>query len=154
MNIDEYYMQIALKEANKALKCNEVPVGAVIVCDNKIIAKGHNLREIKKDITKHAELITIKKASRKIKDWRLNNMVMYVTLFPCPMCASAIVQSRISKVVIGASSNDLRNTEIVNQIFKDERNKFLIEIKDKVLENECSLILKQFFQLQRKLGKK
>ena len=154
MDIDEYYMQLALKEAQKALKYNEVPVGAIIVYRDKIIAKSHNLRELKKNITKHAELIAIQKASRKIKDWRLNDMVMYVTLFPCPMCASAIIQSRISKIVVGASSNDLKNTQIVNQIFRDDKNNLLIEVKEKVLEEECSLILKKFFQTQRKLGKK
>ena len=102
MNKDEYYMNLALKEANKAFKRDEVPVGVIIVSDNKIVARGYNMRELKGDIAKHAELIAIKKANKKIHDWRLENCTMYVTLFPCPMCASAIVQSRIKKIYIGA----------------------------------------------------
>ena len=117
MKDNEYYMKLALKEARKAYKHNEVPVGAIIVSNGKIIAKGNNQRENSGDVTKHAELIAIRKASKKKKDWRLNDCTMYVTLFPCPMCASTIVQSRISKLVIGTSTMDLKNKEIVNLIF-------------------------------------
>ena len=122
-NIDEYFMNIALKEANKAFRREEVPVGAIIVLNGKIIARGHNLRELKGDITKHAELIAIKRANRKIKDWRLNDCTIYITLFPCSMCASAIVQSRIKRVVIGAPCKDIKNKEIVNLIFEKEKDK-------------------------------
>ena len=152
-NIDEYFMNIALKEANKAFRWDEVPVGAIIVLNGKIIAKGHNLRELKGDITKHAELIAIKRANRKIKGWRLNDCTIYITLFPCSMCASAIVQSRIKRVVIGAPCKDIKNKEIVNLIFEKEKDKPLIEITENVLEKECSSILQEFFKKQRKIVK-
>ena len=149
MKDNEYYMKLALKEARKAYKHNEVPVGAIIVSNDKIIAKGNNQRENSGDVTKHAELIAIRKASKKKKDWRLNDCTMYVTLFPCPMCASAIVQSRISKLVIGTSTMDLKNKEIVNLIFLDSIKNKKIILEENVLENECSDILKSFFQMQR-----
>lgn len=149
MKDNEYYMKLALKEARKAYKHNEVPVGAIIVSNGKIIAKGNNQRENSGDVTKHAELITIRKASKKKKDWRLNDCTMYVTLFPCPMCASAIVQSRISKLVIGTSTMDLKNKEIVNLIFLDSIKNKKIILEENVLENECSDILKSFFKMQR-----
>ena len=149
MKDNEYYMKLALKEARKAYKHNEVPVGAIIVSNGKIIAKGNNQRENSGDVTKHAELIAIRKASKKKKDWRLNDCTMYVTLFPCPMCASAIVQSRISKLVIGTSTMDLKNKEIVNLIFLDSIKNKKIILEENVLENECSDILKSFFKMQR-----
>ena len=149
MKDNEYYMKLALKEARKAYKHNEVPVGAIIVSNDKIIAKGNNQRENSGDVTKHAELIAIRKASKKKKDWRLNDCTMYVTLFPCPMCASAIVQSRISKLVIGTTTMDLKNKEIVNLIFLDSIKNKKIILEENVLENECSSILKLFFQTQR-----
>lgn len=149
MKDNEYYMKLALKEARKAYKHNEVPVGAIIVSNGKIIAKGNNQRENSGDVTKHAELIAIRKASKKKKDWRLNDCTMYVTLFPCPMCASAIIQSRISKLVIGTSTMDLKNKEIVNLIFLDSIKNKKIILEENVLENECSNILKSFFQMQR-----
>lgn len=149
MKDNEYYMKLALKEARKAYKHNEVPVGAIIVSNGKIIAKGNNQRENSGDVTKHAELIAIRKASKKKKDWRLNDCAMYVTLFPCPMCASAIIQSRISKLVIGTSTMDLKNKEIVNLIFLDSIKNKKIILEENVLENECSNILKSFFQMQR-----
>ena len=149
MKDNEYYMKLALKEARKAYKHNEVPVGAIIVSNDKIIAKGNNQRENSGDVTKHAELIAIRKASKKKKDWRLNDCAMYVTLFPCPMCASAIIQSRISKLVIGTSTMDLKNKEIVNLIFLDSIKNKKIILEENVLENECSSILKSFFQTQR-----
>ena len=149
MKDNEYYMKLALKEAIKAYKHNEVPVGAIIVSNGKIIAKGNNQRENSGDVTKHSELIAIRKASKKKKDWRLNDCTMYVTLFPCPMCASAIVQSRISKLVIGTSTMDLKNKEIVDLIFLDSIKNKKIVLEENVLENECSSILKSFFQMQR-----
>ena len=102
MEKDEKFMKIALKEANKSFQLDEVPVGVVIVKDDKIIARGHNLRETKQDPTGHAEIIAIKKASKKLKSWRLIDCTMYVTLEPCSMCAGAIMWSRIKRVVYGA----------------------------------------------------
>ncbi len=150
---DDYYMNIALKEAEKAFKKKEVPVGAIIVLNDKIIGIGHNKREFTSLITNHAELIAIKKAGKKIHDWRLNEATMYVTLFPCPMCASAIMQSRIKRLVIGAPSHDLKTKKIVNLILKEEDNKNRLEIKENVLESKCSMLLKEFFKEQRKNGK-
>ena len=150
---DDYYMNIALKEAEKAFKKDEVPVGAIIVLNDKIIGIGHNKREFTGLITNHAELIAIKKASKKIKDWRLNDATLYVTLFPCSMCASAIVQSRIKKIVIGAPSLDMKNQKIVDMLFHDEKGNLLLEMKDNVLKEECSEILSMFFKKQRKNGK-
>ena len=150
MNNNEYYMQLALNQAKKAYKKKEVPVGAIIVYNGKIIGKGYNLRENKKNIFKHAELLAIKKASKKIKDWRLNNAVMYVTLFPCSMCASAIVQSRIKKIYIGAPTKDLKTKEIVKKIFEGNNVSPKIEVYENVLENECKSLLTNFFNERRK----
>ena len=102
--MQEEFMQVALKEAKKAYKKLEIPVGAVIVKNGEIIAKAHNIKEEKKDTTKHAEIIAIQKASKKLESWRLNDCELYVTLEPCPMCAGAIIQSRIKKVYIGTLS--------------------------------------------------
>ena len=143
-------MGIALKEAKKALRREEVPVGAIIVNGDKIIARGHNMRELKGDITKHAELIAIKQANRKLKDWRLNDCVLYVTLFPCSMCASAILQSRISRIVIGAPTSDMKNKKIVDLLFEVESDKPMISITENILSDECSNLLKEFFKEQRK----
>ena len=150
MNIDEYYMSLALKEAEKAYKKGEVPVGAVIVLNNKVIAKGHNLREFSNDITKHAELIAIKKSSKKYHDWRLENSVMYVTLFPCPMCASAIVQSRIKRLVIGSPTLDLNTKEIVYKIMNGNNTNPKVIINEGVLDSKCKNLLSKFFKEQRK----
>ena len=149
MNIDEYYMSIALKEAKKAFKKGEVPVGAVIVHNNKIIAKGHNLRETTNDILKHAELIVIKKASKRLHDWRLENAVMYVTLFPCSMCASAIVSSRIKKIVIGAPTKDLNTKEIVYKILEGNNTSPSVVIQENIMEKESKNLLSNFFQEKR-----
>lgn len=99
MNNEDKFMNKALCEEKKAYKNNEIPVGAIIVRDNIVLSRGYNLKEKKNNVLKHAELIAIEKASKKIGDWRLNDCVLYTTLFPCPMCASAIQQSRIKKVV-------------------------------------------------------
>ena len=149
MNDNEYYMKLALKEAEKAYKKNEVPVGAVIVVDDKIISKGYNLRESSKNILNHAELIAIQRASKKKKDWRLTDAIMYVTLYPCPICASAIVQSRIKKVVIGAPTKDNNTKQIVDLIFEGNSTSPKIEVINGILENECKSILSNFFKEKR-----
>lgn len=149
MNKDEYYMNLSLKEAEKAYKRGEVPVGTIIVYQDKIVSRGYNLREKNHDITRHAELIAIKKASRKIHDWRLENMTMYVTLFPCPMCASAILQSRIKRLVIGAPTRDEKNKEIVYKILEGNNTSAKVEVVDSVLEDDCKEILSKFFKERR-----
>ena len=150
MNRDEIYMSMALKEAKTAFSKGEVPVGCVIVLDDKIIARGHNLRETTGDIVKHAELIAIKKASKKLNTWKLRECVLYVTLFPCPMCASAIVQSRINKIVIGAVTNDKKISQVVNLIFTGNNTSPKIEVVENILGNNCQNLLSEFFKEQRK----
>ena len=146
---DKYFMGQALKEASKAYKKNEIPVGAVIVENNKIIARGYNKKDSTGIVNKHAEMVAIEKANKKKKDWRLNDCTIYVTLEPCPMCASAIQQSRMSRVVYGCSSNNSLNSKIIREIFNSDNSNNQIQIKSGVLSDECSCILKQFFSLKR-----
>ena len=150
MNKDKYYMNIALNEARKAYLRDEVPVGCIIVQNDKIIAREHNLRQSTGDILKHAELIAIKKASKKINDWRLANSVMYVTLYPCPMCASAIVGSRIKKIIIGAPTKDKKIKQVVDLIFEGNNTSPKIEVVENILVEECKNILNVFFKNKRK----
>ena len=136
----------ALKEAKKAYEKNEVPVGCVIVKDGKIIARGYNLKEIKCDTTKHAEIIAIQKASKKLKSWRLIDCDMYVTLEPCSMCAGAIIQSRISKLYFGAFDLKTGAVGSVLNLLEDYKFNHQVEFQGGILKNECENILKQFFK--------
>ncbi len=136
----------ALKEAKKAYEKNEVPVGCVIVKDGKIIARGHNLKEIKCDTTKHAEIIAIQKASKKLKSWRLIDCDMYVTLEPCSMCTGAIIQSRISKLYFGAFDLKTGAVGSVLNLLEDYKFNHQVEFQGGILKNECENILKQFFK--------
>lgn len=149
MEKDEKFMKIALKEANKSFQLDEVPVGVVIVKDDKIIARGHNLRETKQDPTGHAEIIAIKKASKKLKSWRLIDCTMYVTLEPCSMCAGAIMWSRIKRVVYGAK--DIKGGAIGSSfnLFEQKGINHKPEVTSGVLEDEASTLLKNFFKLKR-----
>ena len=146
MEQKEYYMKQALKEAEKAYKKLEVPVGAVIVKDGKIIARGHNLKETKNDTTNHAEIIAIRKASKKIKSWRLTGCTMYVTLEPCTMCAGALIQARLDKVVIGTMDEKTGACGSVLNIIEDYKFNHKVEIEKGVMEKECKAILQQFFR--------
>lgn len=129
--MNEYYMKIALKEAKKALKKNEVPVGAVIVKNNKIISKAHNQKEKSKNVIKHAEIIAISKACKKMKNWRLEDCQIYVTMEPCMMCSGAIYQSRIKKIIYGVKNekygftSNLKNVKIISQICEEECKKMI-----------------------------
>lgn len=152
--MQEYYMEQALKEAEKAYKKLEVPVGAVIVKDGKIIAKGHNQKETKTDTTKHAEIIAIQKASKKLKSWRLTDCEMYVTLEPCTMCAGAIINSRIKKIYIGAMDEKTGVAGSVLNIFEDYTFNHKVEIEKGIKKEECENILKQFFKELRKIKKR
>jgi tRNA(adenine34) deaminase len=145
---DNYYMKYALIEAKKAFLAGEVPIGAVIVKNGNIIAKAHNLKEKKNDVTCHAEILAIKKASLKLKNWRLNDCTMFITLFPCPMCASAINQSRISKVVYGAIPEYV-DKSIINSILNDKFYGNSVEIVENSLKNECLELLQNFFKKKR-----
>ena len=148
MNLDEKFMKEAIKQAKKAYAIGEVPIGVVIVKDDKIISRAYNEKELKKDVTKHAEITAIKKASKKIENWRLNDCVLYVTLEPCDMCYGAIIQSRIKKVVIGTTFKKLGATE--SHLLNTDKINEYISIKKGVLEKECSEILKDFFKKIRK----
>ena len=142
------YMNIALKEAHEAFLQNEVPVGAIIVKNGEILAKSHNLKMKTSNIMNHAEIIAINDASNKLKNWRLNDCEMYITLEPCPMCASAIQQSRIKKVYIGTRSNIPSNLEIIEKIFKNDS--FYHKVDYEFLNDKrCSIILSDFFANKR-----
>lgn len=146
----EEYMKLALKEAKKAYKKLEVPVGAVIVKDGKVIAKAYNEKEEKKDTTKHAEILAIQRASKKLGTWRLNDCDMYVTLEPCSMCAGALVQSRINKVYIGAMDEKTGSCGSVLNLLTDYKFNHKVEIEYNVCKDECEKILKDFFKELRK----
>ncbi len=137
--MNEYYMQKAIKEAKKALKHNEVPVGAIIVRFNKIISKGFNKKENKNDVTKHAEMIAISKACKKIKNWRLDDCEIYVTMEPCMMCSGAIEQARIKKIVYGVKNENYGSTDKIKNI----------EIISEVCSKECKKMLQSFFKKRR-----
>lgn len=153
MNDKEKYMKQALKEAKKAYDKLEVPVGAVIVKDNKIIARAYNQKETKNDTTNHAEILAIKKASKKLNSWRLIDCEMYVTLEPCSMCAGALIQSRIKKVYIGTMDKKTGACGSVLNLLKDYKFNHIVDIETGVLKNDCEEILKKFFEKLRKIKK-
>lgn len=144
------FMKEALKEAQKAYDKKEIPVGAVIVKDNKIIARAHNVKEEKNDTTKHAEIIAIQKASKKLNAWRLTGCEMYVTLEPCSMCAGALIQSRISKVYIGTMDYKTGACGSVLNLLKDYEFNHKVEMEKDILQEDCEKILKDFFKKLRK----
>lgn len=151
--MEEKFMKAALKEAKKAYDKLEVPVGAVIVKDRKIIARAHNLKETKNDTTKHAEILAIQKASKKLNSWRLIDCEMYVTLEPCLMCAGALINSRIKKVYIGASDQKTGAVGSVFNLLEDYTFNHKVEYEKGVLQDECESILKEFFKELRKIKK-
>lgn len=153
MENKEKYMKEALKEAKKAYNKLEIPVGAVIVKDGKIIARAHNQKETKFDTTKHAEILAIQKASKKLGAWRLNGCEMYVTLEPCSMCAGAIINSRIKKVYIGTSDEKTGAVGSVLNLFEDYKFNHTVEFEKGILQEQCEKILKDFFKELRKIKK-
>lgn len=152
--MEEKFMKEALKEAKKAYNKLEIPVGVVIVKDGKIIARGHNIKEQKQDTTKHAEIIAIQKASKKLNNWRLINCEMYVTLEPCSMCAGAIINSRIKKIHIGAMDEKTGACGSVLNLLGDYTFNHKVEVEIGVLKEECEKILKDFFKELRKIKSK
>lgn len=154
MDLNEKFMKEALKEAKKAYNKLEIPVGAVIVKDGKIIARAHNQKETKFDTTKHAEILAIQKASKKLNSWRLNNCQMYVTLEPCPMCAGAIIQSRIKKVYFGTIDEKTGAVGSKLNLFTDYKFNHNVEYEKNVLNKECKQILQNFFKELRKSKEK
>ena len=147
--LDEKFMLEALKEAEKSANFDEVPVGAVIVKDGKIIARGHNLREKTKDPTSHAEIVTIRKACKKLNSWRLENCTIYVTIEPCSMCAGTLLWTRIGRIVYGAK--DPKGGALISsfELFKVKNINHHPEITGGVLEFKCAEIIKNFFKNKR-----
>ncbi|MCX4325889.1 MAG: tRNA adenosine(34) deaminase TadA [Lachnospiraceae bacterium] len=151
---DKKYMKEALKQAKKAAAIGEVPIGCVIVYQDKIIARGYNRRNTEKSTLAHAEIIAVKKAGKKLGDWRLEGCTMYVTLEPCPMCAGAIVQARIPRVVIGAMNPKAGCAGSIIDLLQERQFNHMAEKTTGVLLEECSSIMKEFFKDLREKKKK
>ena len=154
MNENEKYMREAIRQAKKAYAIGEVPIGCVIVYEDKIIGRGYNRRTIDKNPLAHAELIAIKKASKKMGDWRLEECTMYVTLEPCQMCSGAIVQARMKKVVVGCMNPKAGCAGSILNLLQVEKFNHQVELETGVLEEECSEMMKNFFRELRKTKKK
>ena len=153
MTADEKYMREAIKQAKKAYAIGEVPIGCVIVYQDKIIARGYNRRTIDKNTLAHAELQAIRKASKKMEDWRLEECTLYVTLEPCQMCAGAIIQSRIPRVVVGCMNPKAGCAGSVLDLLHIAQFNHQAELETGVLEEECSQLMKQFFRELRQRKK-
>ncbi len=154
MTENEKYMNMAITQAKKAYRLGEVPIGCVIVYENKVIGRGYNRRNTDKTPLAHAEISAIKKACKVVGDWRLEDCTLYVTLEPCQMCSGAIVQARIPRVVIGAMNPKAGCAGSILNILQNDSFNHQVEIKKGVLEDKCSLILKNFFTELRKRNKK
>ncbi len=149
----EYFMKEALEEAQKAYEMDEVPVGAVIVCDGEIVGRGHNTRETAKDPTGHAEMNAVREASAKLGGWRLHKCDMYVTVEPCPMCAGAIMMSRIKNLYIGTADLKGGACGSVIDIPRNDMFNHKVDIEYGILEEECREILQKFFIKLREMRK-
>ena len=147
-------MKLAIKQAKKAAMLDEVPIGCIIVYNGKIIGRGYNRRNTDKNTLSHAELNAIRKASKKLGDWRLEGCTMYVTLEPCPMCAGAIVQARIPKVVIGCMNPKAGCAGSVLDMLHEDGFNHQVETEVGLLGEECSQMLKDFFKALREEGKR
>lgn len=150
MTQDEKYMGEAIKQAKKAYALGEVPIGCVIVYEGKIIARGYNRRTIDKNVIAHAEMVAIKKACKRMNDWRLENCTMYVTLEPCQMCSGAIVQSRMKRVVIGCMNPKAGCAGSVLNLLQVKEFNHQAELEIGIRQEECSGLMKQFFKELRK----
>ncbi len=153
-NQDEKYMELAIKQAQKAYAINEVPIGCVIVQGDKVIARGYNRRNIDKSVLAHAEIAAIKKACKKTGDWRLEDCVLYVTLEPCQMCAGAIVQARIPKVVVGAMNPKAGCAGSVINVLQMQQFNHQCELATGVLGDKCKTMMTKFFEELREQKKK
>jgi tRNA(adenine34) deaminase len=152
--VHEHNMRLALEEARAAMEENEVPIGAVIVDQGRVIARAHNQREQLRDPTAHAEMIAITQAAEARGSWRLDGCTLYVTLEPCPMCAGAIVQARLATVVYGAADPKAGAVESLFRLLDDCRLNHRCSFSGGVLAEPCGEILSRFFEQQRRLGKK
>ena len=146
----EKFMKKALAQAEKARDIDEVPIGAVVVQNGKILSRAYNKRNSGKIATHHAEILAIEKACKKIGDWRLEDCQIYVTLEPCPMCAGAIANARIKKLIFGAFDTAGTNKNLITDILKDTRLNHKVDIVGGVLEEECKELLTTFFKAKRK----
>ncbi|MDF2925869.1 MAG: adenosine deaminase [Paenibacillaceae bacterium] len=145
----EFWMRYAIEEAMEAQKLGEVPIGAIIVRNDEIIGRGHNLRETSVDPTAHAEMIAIRQASLHLQAWRLLDCTLYVTLEPCPMCAGAIVQGRVPRVVFGAPDPKAGCAGTLMNLLQEDRFNHRVELVEGVLREECGLLLTNFFRTLR-----
>ena len=143
------YMDMAIEEAKKAYEEDEVPVGCVIVKNDQILAMTHNMKEQMKSATKHAEILAIEEASFKIDNWRLDGCDVYITLAPCPMCASALKQARVSYIFCGLSNSDSKNYEIVLKILSPDKNNASVTIVNDLAVEKVNRIMKDFFKNRR-----
>ena len=150
----ERWMRLALEQARRAFEADEVPIGAVIVHDDRVIGEGYNQRETLGDPTAHAEMIAITQAAGALGSWRLLDCTLYVTLEPCPMCAGAVVQARLPRVIYGAADPKAGACQTLFQITSDPRLNHRAAVLGGVLGDECGAILRDFFARQRALGKK
>lgn len=148
---DNYYMGLALAEARKAYAIGEIPIGAVLVAEGEVVASAHNMRETWHDATAHAEIIVIREACRKLGRWRLTGATLYVTIEPCPMCAGALVMSRIDRLVYGSSDYKAGAVESVFNIVQNKVLNHSMEVTAGVMADECAAIMKEFFRIRRKL---
>lgn len=146
----DYYMGQALIEAQKARDLGEVPIGAIVVCQGEVIARAYNRREVDADPTAHAELLAIQEAAKKMVSWRLENCDLYVTLEPCPMCMGAILNARVDRLIIGASNPRFGAAGSVVDLASYQAFNHKLEVERGVLEDQCSQIMKDFFQDLRK----
>jgi tRNA(adenine34) deaminase len=146
---DEHFLRQALVEAQRAFEAGEVPVGAVVVLEGKVIGRGHNRREALNDPTAHGEILAITAASNHLEDWRLEGCSLYVTKEPCPMCAGAIVNSRLQRLVFGVWDEQAGCAGSLYQLCRDPRFNHQLEVKGGVMEEECRGLLQEFFRRKR-----
>jgi len=149
MQIDKLFMQEALRLAEEAYRREEVPVGAVLVCEGRILVGNHNRREEMEDATAHAEILVLREAGRLLGSWRLPETTLYVTLEPCPMCAGALIQARVSRLVFGTRDPKAGAVVSLYDLLRDHRLNHRLEFTEGVLQKQCSEILKRFFQQRR-----
>lgn len=147
---DHYYMKLALVEAQKAFALGEVPIGAVLVIDGQVVASAHNMREQWHDATAHAEILVIREACRSLNRWRLTGATLYVTIEPCPMCAGALVMSRVDRLVYGSADYKAGAVESLFNVVNNPALNHRLEITAGVLADECAGLMKEFFRRRRK----
>lgn len=147
---DNYYMGLALAEAHKAYNLGEVPIGAVLVIGDEVVSSAHNMRETWNDATAHAEVLVIRDACQKLDRWRLTGATLYVTIEPCPMCAGALVMSRVDRLVYGSSDYKAGAVESVFNIVQNSALNHSLEVTSGIRADECSAIMKDFFRERRK----